>query len=92
LVDTLSTIVEVIDLPPFNYRQTVQESGVPGQGIAEEREVQMKKRVEFDAHQVVKKATSVAFRTKSGEKVHFIAEKPTRVPVRVSFEAKATSR
>lgn len=28
----------------------------------------MKERVEFDAHNVVNKATNVAFRTKSGEK------------------------
>jgi hypothetical protein len=52
----------------------------------------MKKRVEFDAQRVVKKATKVAFRTKSGEKVRFTAEKPTKVPVRVSFRAKASSR
>jgi len=51
----------------------------------------MKKRVEFDAHRVVKKATKVAFRTKSGEKVLFTAEKPTKVPVRLSFNAKRSS-
>jgi len=48
----------------------------------------MKERVEFDAHKVVNKATKVAFRTKSGEKVLFTAEKPTKVPVRLSFSAK----
>jgi len=48
----------------------------------------MKKRIEFDAHKVVKKPTSVVFETKSGDKVRFIAEKPTKVPVHVSFKAK----
>jgi len=52
----------------------------------------MRKRVEFDAHKVVKKATKVAFRTRFGENVRFTAEKPTKVPVRVSFRAKASSR
>jgi hypothetical protein len=51
----------------------------------------MKERVEFDAHKVVNKATKVAFRTKSGEKVLFTAEKPTKVPVRLSFNAKGSS-
>ncbi len=45
----------------------------------------MKKRVEFEAHKVVKKPTKVAFKTKSGQKVRFTAEKPTKVPVHVSF-------
>ncbi len=48
----------------------------------------MKKRVEFDAHKVVNRPTKVAFKTKSGEKVRFTAEKPTKVPVHVSFKAK----
>jgi len=48
----------------------------------------MKKRVEFDAHKVVEKPTKVAFTTKSGEKVRFTAEKPTKVPVHVSFKAR----
>jgi hypothetical protein len=48
----------------------------------------MKKRVEFDAHKVVKKPAKVAFKTKSGEKIRFTAEKPTKVPVHVSFKAK----
>lgn len=51
----------------------------------------MKERVELDSHKVVKKATKVAFRTKSGEKVLFTAEKPTKVPVRLSFSAKGSS-
>jgi len=46
------------------------------------------KRVEFDAHKVVKKPTKVAFKTKDGEKVRFTAEKPTTIPVHVSFRAK----
>jgi hypothetical protein len=52
----------------------------------------MKKRVEFDAHKMVKKATKVAFGTKSGGKVRFTAEKPTKVPVRVSFRAEGSFR
>jgi hypothetical protein len=52
----------------------------------------MKERVEFDAHKVVNKVTKVAFRTKSGGKVRFTAKKPTKVPVRVSFRAKGSSR
>ncbi len=51
----------------------------------------MKERVEFDAHRVVNKAKKVAFRTKSGEKVLFTTEKPTKVPVRLSFSAKRSS-
>lgn len=51
----------------------------------------MKKRVEFDAHKVVKKPTKVAFKTKGGENVRFTAEKPTKVPVHVSFKAKRPS-
>jgi hypothetical protein len=46
----------------------------------------MEKGVEFDGHKVVKKATKVAFRTKSGGKVRFTAEKPTKVPVRVLIQ------
>jgi hypothetical protein len=45
-------------------------------------------RVEFDAHKTVNQPTKVAFKTKSGEKVRFVAEKPTKVPVHVSFTAK----
>jgi len=48
----------------------------------------MKKRVEFDAHRVIKKPTKVAFKTKGGGKVRFTADKPTKVPVHVSFKAK----
>ena len=48
----------------------------------------MKKRVEFDAHEVIKKPTKVAFETRGGEKIRFTADKPTKVPVHVSFKAK----
>jgi hypothetical protein len=48
----------------------------------------MKKRIEFDAHKVVKKPTKVAFKTACGEKVRFTAKKPTKVAVHVSFKAK----
>ena len=44
--------------------------------------------VEFNAHKVVKKPTEVAFRTKKGKPVDFVASKPTRVPVHVRFKAK----
>jgi hypothetical protein len=47
-----------------------------------------KKRVEFDAHKVVKKETEVKFTTKNGTKVDFEAMKPTKVPVHVKFTAK----
>lgn len=47
----------------------------------------MKKKVEFDAHKMVKKPTEVEFTTKDGTKVDFVAKKPTRVPVHVKFKA-----
>jgi len=47
----------------------------------------MKKKVEFDAHQVVKKPTEVTFNTKDGTTVDFVAKKPTKVPVHVKFKA-----
>lgn len=46
------------------------------------------RRVEFNAHKIVKNPTSVKFKTKSGERVSFTAEKPTKVPVHVRFNAK----
>jgi hypothetical protein len=46
-----------------------------------------KKRVEFDAHKVVKRETEVKFKTKDGKKVDFEAMKPTKVPVHVRFTA-----
>ncbi len=48
----------------------------------------MTKRVEFDAHKIVKKATEVEFKTNSGKKVDFVANKPTKVPVHVKFTRK----
>jgi len=46
-----------------------------------------KKTVEFNAHQTVKEPTKVSFTTKDGNRVRFVAEKPTRVPVHVKFRA-----
>jgi len=48
----------------------------------------MSKRVEFDAHKTVKRKTEVKFKTRDGEKVDFLAKKPTKVPVHVKFRAK----
>jgi hypothetical protein len=48
----------------------------------------MSKKVEFDAHKVVKKPTEVEFTTKNGERVDFVAKKPTKVPVHVKFTKK----
>jgi hypothetical protein len=47
-----------------------------------------KKTVEFDAHKVVNRPTKVAFQTKDGTSVGFVAEKPTEVPIHVKFKAK----
>lgn len=51
-----------------------------------------KKMVEFDAHKTVKQPTKVAFKTKDGEKVRFVAEKPAKVPVHVKFSAKKPAK
>ncbi len=48
----------------------------------------MKKKVEFDAHKIVKKPTEVEFRTKDGKNVDFVARKKASVPVHVKFKAK----
>jgi hypothetical protein len=48
----------------------------------------MSKKVEFDAHKIVKKPTEVVFKTNKGEKVDFFANKPTKVPVHVKFTKK----
>jgi hypothetical protein len=45
----------------------------------------MSKKVEFDAHVVVKRPTEVTFKTGNGNKVDFIAQKPTKIPVHVKF-------
>jgi hypothetical protein len=47
----------------------------------------MKKRVEFDAHKMVKKRTEVEFTTKDGKDVDFMAKKKAKVPVHVRFKA-----
>jgi hypothetical protein len=60
-------------------------------GHSEEAGMKMM-RVEFDAHKKVKRPTRVAFERKGGEKVCFTAEKPTKVPIRDSFRARASSR
>jgi len=44
--------------------------------------------VEFDAHATVKRPTEVEFKTKSGKRVDFVADKPTKVPVHVKFKVK----
>lgn len=48
----------------------------------------MKKRVEFDAHRVVKRPTEVEFVTKLGKGVEFVAKKAVKVPVHVAFRAR----
>jgi hypothetical protein len=47
----------------------------------------MKKRVEFDAHKVVKKRTEVEFTKRDGTDVDFTARKKVKVPVHVKFKA-----
>jgi hypothetical protein len=47
----------------------------------------MRKKVEFDAHKIVKKRTEVEFTTKDGKDVDFMAKKKTKVPVHVRFKA-----
>lgn len=51
-----------------------------------------KRTVEFDAHKTVKEPTKVAFKTKDGEKVRFVADKPAKVPVHVKFTAKKPTK
>ena len=48
----------------------------------------MSKKVEFEAHKVIKKRTEVEFTTKNGQRVDFVAKKPTKVPVHVKFTKK----
>lgn len=48
----------------------------------------MKRKVEFDAHKVVKRSTEVEFTTRDGKSVDFVANKKTRVPVHVKFRAR----
>jgi hypothetical protein len=47
----------------------------------------MAKKVEFDAHKVIKQPTEVQFKTATGKKVDFVASKKTKVPVHVKFKA-----
>jgi hypothetical protein len=47
----------------------------------------MRKKIEFDAHKIVKKRTEVEFTTKDGKDVDFMAKKKTKVPVHVRFKA-----
>jgi hypothetical protein len=49
--------------------------------------MQMKERVEFEAHKIVKMPTEVEFKTRRGERVDFVARKKTSVPVHVTFKA-----
>ncbi|HEU0048614.1 MAG TPA: hypothetical protein VFQ43_13535 [Nitrososphaera sp.] len=49
----------------------------------------MKKKVEFDAHKVVKKLTEVDFIKRDGTEVDFTARKKVKVPVHVRFKANA---
>jgi hypothetical protein len=51
-----------------------------------------KKTIEFDAHKTVKQPTKVAFKTKDGEKIRFVADKPAKVPVHVKFTAKKPAK
>ena len=46
----------------------------------------MKKKVEFEAHRIVKKPTEVEFTTKDGKDIDFIANKKAKVPVHVRFK------
>jgi len=48
----------------------------------------MKRKVEFDAHKVVKRPTEVEFATKDGKTVDFLANKKAKVPVHVKFKAR----
>jgi hypothetical protein len=47
----------------------------------------MKKRVQFRAHKMVKKPTEVEFTTGDGRDITFTARKKTKVPVQVKFKA-----
>jgi hypothetical protein len=55
--------------------------------LGHEWETKVTKKVEFDAHKLVKKPTEVEFTTKNGKTVDFVAKKPTKVPVHVKFKA-----
>jgi hypothetical protein len=55
--------------------------------ILNKRRRLMKKKVEFEAHRIVKKRTEVEFTTKDGKDIDFIANKKAKVPVHVRFKA-----
>ena len=48
--------------------------------------------VKFEAHRTVKKPTEVAFTTRDGRSVDFVAQKPTREEVRVRFRAEVPKK
>ena len=49
----------------------------------------MKKKIEFEAHKVVRRPTEVEFTTNDGKRVDFIAQKKAKMPVHVKFKARA---
>jgi len=55
--------------------------------LTKQRRITVRKKVEFNAHRVVRKATEVEFTTRSGKEVDFVARKKTKVPVHVKFKA-----
>jgi hypothetical protein len=57
------------------------------ESIQNKRRRLMKKKVEFDAHRIVKQQTEVEFTTKDGKDVDFTANKRAKIPVRVRFKA-----
>jgi len=48
----------------------------------------VKRKVEFDAHRVVKHPTEVEFTTSDGKTVDFVADKKRKVPAHVKFKAR----
>jgi hypothetical protein len=51
-----------------------------------------KKTVDFEARRTVRKPTDVAFTTRDGRNVDFVAQKPIREEVRVRFRAEAPKK
>ena len=47
----------------------------------------MKKRIEFDAHKLLKRPIEVEFIKRDGTEVDFTARKKMKVPVHVTFKA-----
>jgi hypothetical protein len=52
------------------------------------KEKTVQKKVEFEAHKIVKQPTEVEFETTTGKKVDFVASKKAKVPVHVKFKAR----